>query len=1453
MKPRQLTSLNIALVAILVSQITHAASLTWDANGTGAGQTNGGGSWLGANQWWNGSANGNWVDGSDAVFGGPSTAGGDVTLGTAISAGSITFNTFTGTYKLGTPGMTLTVNGGINKTATAAAVSLTASPIALGAAQTWTNNSSSAFTITVPTNNNGQLLTIDGSGTTNFGTATTSVISGSGGITYNGTGRLFLGAGQVPAHTYTGTTTLNGGVTMVSNNNLGTGDLVLNGGVIESYWTTNFTRPLGNDLANTTPEVRIIGGASGFGNNNGGNNVILNNSASYEAVWGEANEAGNAAATGFFNPSTFVLNTQYTQNTGINFQNKIDLNGSTRTIQAGAGTSGGATATMSGVIRNTRGTTAGLVKTGPGLLILTAANTYDGGTTINQGNLRFGSLTAMPSSGNVTVNTGATLTIEAGAADDWTSGTSGVGTLGGLFSGLGSAGTSTVGFAGDATLGLEMTGNLTYAGDVPNLGDNLGITKSGGSILTLAGNNGYTGRTRVNAGKLSFNSISNVGGGGSALGAPATVANGTINIGNIGTAATITYTGSGHSTDRVINLSGSTGGATIDASGSGPLTLTSAITAAAGAKTLTLTGTNTAANTLGATAIPGLAEVLTITKSGAGTWWVNGFSSPKNAWSVTAGTLVAAGAITTGDQNVTVSGGTLAGVGPITLQSAKTLTVQAAGSLAPGNLAVGTLAVTGKLDISGMANGTGKLVYEMSAPAASDRIVVTGTFTIGTGLLGLNDFTFTDLGGMTSSTYVLISTTGGITGSLDPANVSGNIGSINGILQINGNNLEFTTDQDGDGLPDAYELANTDPSSATGLDPNADLENGGAGDGLTNLQEYLIGTNPNNPDTDADGLLDGVETNTGTWVSASNTGTNPLVPDTDGDTIRDGYETNTNLWVSSANTGTSPLNPDSDADALRDNVETNTGTNASSTNTGTNPNNPDTDNDGAGDWYEVTASFTSPFLAAEKPNVPYPLPDPDGSTGATNKPVKVYIMSGQSNMVGAGTVSGTGDGTLETMTLRQNKFPNLVTQSGAWTAREDVYYRGVISATADKKLGPGCGSGSGQIGPELGFGHVMGWFHDEGVLLLKSSIGNRALGWDILPAGSARYEFGGFTYCGSGDAAEKWEVGSPAPTWTTGGWYAGYEWDRFFRDESEWIHPHDAAVNIVDILDNWNTQYYGAAGKHFAGRDFQIAGFVWWQGERDAGDAGHSSRYEQNLVHLINSLRSYYSNRYPGKIVPNAPFVMATLGETSDTAGASNSKTVFDAMMAVGSGNHPQVSRVKTVYSYPLSEGGSGNSHYNNRAGTYMLVGDAMGRAMVELNSSASGNTFASWMASYPSVPPGLAGFDQDADGDGIDNGAENFYGTNPGVGNAGLISGAARGNTFTFTHPQNATPADGVTAAYRWSKDLTTFHTHGQTDGGNTTVSFNAVTNAGITTVTATVTGTAASRLFVDVKVTQN
>lgn len=1463
------------------------SALTWDANGTGSGQTNGGGAWLGANLWWNGAANQSWVAGSDAIFGGPNTAGGAVSLASPTSVGSITFNTFTGTYTLGTLATPLTVNGGIANNSAAGVVSLTASPVILGAGQTWTNQSTGTTIARAGVDNAGHTLTIDGTGGTTFD-QTAAILTGSGGLTKSGTGRLTLGAGgSVPAHNYSGTTTLNGGVTMVSNNNFGPGNLVLNGGVIESYWATHFTRGLGPGNG----QVQIPGGESGFSLNGAtGLSVILGNNAGTEVVWGSS----------FFNPSALVLQAASAQaGSGINFQNKIDLKGANRTIRSN-GTALAVTATLSGAIRNTDPVNpAGLVKTGPGLIILTGANTYNGGTTISQGNLRFGALNTMPASGEVVVQGGATLTIEAGGGGDWTAATSGNGSLGGLLAGLGGQAGSLVSFTGNVTLGLETTANLTYPGAVGNVGTSLAITKSGGNTLTLSGLSSYTGKTSVHGGTLSINSIGNVGGGDSALGNPASISSGTIDLGYRTTAATLVYTGSGHSSDRAINLSATTGGATLDASGSGPLTLTSSLTATGvGAKTLALTGTNTAANSLAAASIAGLADVLTVQKNGAGTWWINGFTSPKNAWSVTAGTLVVAGGITTGDQQVTVSGGTLAGVGPITLQSGKTLTVQAAGSIAPGNLAAGTLALTGNLNVSAMAAGTGKLKFQIGAPGSCDRIDVTGTAQIGSGVLGFSDFVFTDMGGITPGTYVLVSATGGITGTLDPANRSGMIGSINGTLQINGNNLEWSTDQDLDGIPDVYELANTTPPSATAFNPGDDLDT----DGSSNLQEYIAGTDPNADDTDGDGFKDGVESGTGTWVSASSTGTNPLVFDTDGDTIPDGDETNTGTYASITDTGTNPNKRDSDGDALKDNVETSTGTYVSKTDTGTDPNRSDTDNDGAGDWYEVTASFTSPFLAAEKPNIPYPLPDPDASTGVTNKPVKVYIMSGQSNMVGIGYIAG-GAGSLDTIAKSEQKFPNLVNASNAYTTRNDVRYRGVVTAIGNGPLTPGQGANTSQIGPELGYGHVMGYHHDEPVLLLKASQGNRGLLWDILPPGSQGFDHtDGYTYAGYGQSPDRWLTATGAPSPFI--WYAGKQYDDFFKAESDmglpnWtvgvayqvsgnlgtqvIHNGVAYVckaahtanpasepgvgaqwstywnvyaieNVSDVLDNFATQY-----PQYAAQGFEIAGYVWFQGNWDLQGALAASRYEVNLVRFIKATRSYFANRYPGKCTTTTPFVLST--GCGDRGTSGNGLTVANAQLAVSgeTGNYPEFAgNVKTIdnraYWRETNESpGVQGFHYNNNAETYMLTGDALGRAMIDLQAATGGNTFADWIAGYPAVPTELAGFDQDADGDGVENGIENYFGTNPGINSSGVVAGASSGSTFTFTHPQNANPASDITAAYRWSKDLATFRNAGQTDGDGTTVNFNAVTSSGITTVTAIVTGAAAPRLFVEVRVTRN
>jgi hypothetical protein len=160
------------------------------------------------------------------------------------------------------------------------------------------------------------------------------------------------------------------------------------------------------------------------------------------------------------------------------------------------------------------------------------------------------------------------------------------------------------------------------------------------------------------------------------------------------------------------------------------------------------------------------------------------------------------------------------------------------------------------------------------------------------------------------------------------------------------------------------------------------------------------------------------------------------------------------------------------------------------------------------------------------------------------------------------------------------------------------------------------------------------------------------------------------------------------------------------------------------------------------------------------------------------------------------------------------------------------------------------------------VIDSSGGHAFAGISSNTAWNfttalpTFSGWI-SNPTF--GLAVADQDLaddpDGDGIQNGVENFFGTHPGTFTPGLAVGIKNGNTFTFTHPQNATPASDLSASYQWSKDLASFLAGGATDSAGTTVTFSTQPNTpspGFTRVTATASGTAAPKLFFQVKVTQ-
>ena len=123
-------------------------------------------------------------------------------------------------------------------------------------------------------------------------------------------------------------------------------------------------------------------------------------------------------------------------------------------------------------------------------------------------------------------------------------------------------------------------------------------------------------------------------------------------------------------------------------------------------------------------------------------------------------------------------------------------------------------------------------------------------------------------------------------------------------------------DGDSDGMPDAYETANgLNPADGADAATDADL------DTISNLDEYLQGTDPQSDDSDNDGLKDNVETGTGTYVDQTDTGTDPLNSDTDGDGLLDGAEDPGLPFVDQNQAGTNPLNTDSDADGFDDGLE----------------------------------------------------------------------------------------------------------------------------------------------------------------------------------------------------------------------------------------------------------------------------------------------------------------------------------------------------------------------------------------------------------------------------------------------------------------------------------------------------------------------------------------------------
>jgi alpha-galactosidase len=162
-------------------------------------------------------------------------------------------------------------------------------------------------------------------------------------------------------------------------------------------------------------------------------------------------------------------------------------------------------------------------------------------------------------------------------------------------------------------------------------------------------------------------------------------------------------------------------------------------------------------------------------------------------------------------------------------------------------------------------------------------------------------------------------------------------------------------------------------------------------------------------------------------------------------------------------------------------------------------------------------------------------------------------------------------------------------------------------------------------------------------------------------------------------------------------WYAGKQYD-------------DDVANAKKVLAELAT-YYPEATK------FEVAGFFWWQGEKDAGNEAHAANYEKNLVTLIKALRKEFN-------APNAPFLVAVGCGNEGRTGTG--LQIAEAQLAVdgAKGKYPEFKgNVKTVetrdfFPDPAKSPKNQGFHYHQNAGTYMQIGEAMGNGMVELQKA---------------------------------------------------------------------------------------------------------------------------------------
>ena len=245
---------------------------------------------------------------------------------------------------------------------------------------------------------------------------------------------------------------------------------------------------------------------------------------------------------------------------------------------------------------------------------------------------------------------------------------------------------------------------------------------------------------------------------------------------------------------------------------------------------------------------------------------------------------------------------------------------------------------------------------------------------------------------------------------------------------------------------------------------------------------------------------------------------------------------------------------------------------------------------------------------------------------AADRPVKVFILAGQSNMQGHAHVR-----TLDAMELNPTTaaiLKEIRDADGKPKVCDKVWISSLGSADAEKigklTVGFGAAPNGPKIGPEYTFGIYLQKILGEPIVIIKTAWGGKSLHTDFRPPSAGPYVFTEEQLAAFKKQGKDVEQVKADKAKATGLYY------RLMLE-----HVNKVLADLKRVYPNYDPK----AG-------YELAGFVWFQGWNDMVDSGvypnrekpgGYDQYSTNLVHFIRDVRKELK-------APKLPFVIGVMG-----------------------------------------------------------------------------------------------------------------------------------------------------------------------------------------------------------------